>query len=693
MRSNSKFINEKKPRILLAGVFGPFAQDDAYGSRKVNPMELYHNQVTRVQGPFSLRMFHRTFGLLMIEANIDAPCTILEFATLERFIREIKNNEYDIIGISSIVPNTGKVKKMCEEIRRESPGTTIVVGGHIANRDDLNRVIDADHICRGDGIEWFRKFLGQDINAPIKHPAIISGFGTRILGFTIPGGKTAATLIPSVGCPMGCNFCCTSALFGGKGHSVVFYKTGDEMFSVLCQLEKKLKVNSFFVLDENFLFYKERALRLLELMKENGKSWAFYIFSSARVLESYTIDQLVSLGVSWVWMGLEGEKSRYNKLSGVDTMGLVEKFKSHGIRVLGSTIIGLENHTDENIYDAIDYAVSHDTDFHQFMLYTPLPGTPLYKEHFEKNEILSEEECPAADAHGQERFNYRHPRLKNNMEKEYLLEAFRRDFAVNGPSLYRITRTTLAGWKKYRNHNDRRVVNRFKSDISGFSTGYAAAIWAMARWYRDDEIMSGKMKALLKDMYLELGFETRIVAPLLGRIALSRMKSEAKRLDSGWSYEPSAIYEKNALAKKARKKVLGLFGGRISRMKLPVYDLSRVLSICRSEMDEVHRQMAEFLEKSRLKLENIKEQTTEKRESAAAQVARIRADILDLAKKSQGRLDDVCDKMTAQYEESRKQIGQARNAMTIKCRDIQKQVDEACAQIEALLESGMLPDN
>ncbi|HPB81180.1 MAG TPA: cobalamin-dependent protein, partial [Spirochaetota bacterium] len=159
--------NEKKAadgsdtRILLTGVFGPFAQDDAYGSRAVNPMELYHNQVTKAQGPFSLRMFHRTFGLLMIEANIDAPCTILEFPTLERFIEEIKNNSYDVIGISSIIPNIGKVKKMCDVIRAWMPGATIVVGGHIANRDDLNEVVDTDHICRGDGIRWFRNFLGQ----------------------------------------------------------------------------------------------------------------------------------------------------------------------------------------------------------------------------------------------------------------------------------------------------------------------------------------------------------------------------------------------------------------------------------------------------------------------------------------------------------------------------------------------------
>ena len=50
-------------RILLTSVFGPYAQDDEFGSRAINPMELYHNQVTRAQGSFSLRMFHPRYKL------------------------------------------------------------------------------------------------------------------------------------------------------------------------------------------------------------------------------------------------------------------------------------------------------------------------------------------------------------------------------------------------------------------------------------------------------------------------------------------------------------------------------------------------------------------------------------------------------------------------------------------------------
>ena len=142
--------------MLLTSVFGPYARDDEHGSRAINPMELYHNQVTRVQGPFSLRMFHRSWGLMLIQANLEAPTTLLDFPTLERFEEEIRTVPYDVVGISGILPNIGKVKLMCELVRRHQPKATIVVGGHIANRPGLGELIDADHVVAGEGVAWFR---------------------------------------------------------------------------------------------------------------------------------------------------------------------------------------------------------------------------------------------------------------------------------------------------------------------------------------------------------------------------------------------------------------------------------------------------------------------------------------------------------------------------------------------------------
>lgn len=541
-------VLKTQAKILLTSVFGPYAYDDEYGSRAINPMELYHNQVTRVQGPFSLRMFHRSWGIMMIQANISAPCTLLDFPTRDRFIHEIRTVPYDIVGITSIMPNVGKVREMCRLVREYLPKATLVVGGHIANMTEISKRIDADYIVRGEGVRWFRHYLGEDLCQPIHHPLILSGINTRTMGLNVrrKKGEVAATLIPSVGCPMGCNFCATSAMFGGKGKFVNFYETGDELFRIMCGLEKEMRVRSFFVMDENFLLHRTRALRVLELMEEHGKSWSLYVFSSARVLQSYTLEQLVGLGISWVWMGLEGKNSQYAKLTGVNTLELVRTLHSHGIRVLGSSIIGLEEHTPENIDEAIEYAVSHDTDFHQFMLYTPIPGTPLYAEHLANQTILDRSEYDEADIHGQLRFNYKHPHIKNGQESKFILNAFQRDFEMNGPSVLRIARTTLEGWRRYKNHLNKRIQARFAYEARELRTKYAGALWAAGQWFKGNSQLLRKITTVLNDIKLEFGLKSRLAAPLVGRFILSKLRKEDGRLKKGWTYEPPTFYEMNS---------------------------------------------------------------------------------------------------------------------------------------------------
>ncbi len=555
--------------VLLSSVFGPYAQNDEYGSRAINPMELYHNQVTRIQGGFSLRMFHRSFGLMMIQANLDNPCTLLDFPTLDRFVEEIRHRQYDIVGISAIIPNVGKVKKMCEMVREHSPGATIVVGGHVANTPEIQKILDADHIVKGDGVRWFRTFLGQDPDARVRHPLAYSGFGTRALGITTRGKRknTAAILIPSVGCPVGCNFCSTSAMFGGKGKFLNFYETGDELFAVMCQIEDKLESRSFFVLDENFLLHRQRTLRLLELMQEHNKSWSLYVFSSARVVKSYTIEQLVGLGVSWVWMGLEGKDSRYRKLRGVDTHALVRNLQSHGIRVLGSTIIGLEEHTPENIDDVISYAVSHDTVFHQFMLYTPMPGTELYEQHRREGTLLPESECPAPDVHGQLRFNYRHDNIRDGQEGRFLLEAFRRDFEVNGPSLVRMIRTTLEGWRRYKNHPEKRIRDRYAWEVRLVSGSYAGLVWAAKKWFQRQGLDVDKISSTLDEIHREFGLKSKLASSLIGRFVYRKIEKEQQRLANGWTYEPTTIYEKNAKALEEERTSRGGFKSQLPEIQ------------------------------------------------------------------------------------------------------------------------------
>jgi radical SAM superfamily enzyme YgiQ (UPF0313 family) len=533
-------------RVLLTSVFGPYAQDDEYGSRTINPMELYHNQVTREQGPFSLRMHHRSWGILFIQANISAPCTVLDFPTKERFEQELRAYDYDVVGITSIIVNIGKVREMCKIIRRVRPNATIVVGGHVTAIPGVEHMIDADHIVKGEGVAWMRAFLGEDPRAQVKHPPIQSGFGHRVMGLRLPHsiGSTAATIIPSVGCPMGCNFCTTSAFFGGKGRFINFLDSGREVFEVMEDVEKRLNLRAFFVMDENFLLHRARALELLDCMKQAGKSWELYVFSSANAIRKYTMEELVELGISWVWMGLESPKSGYSKLNGTDTLQLTRQLREHGIRVLGSSIVGMEHHTPHNIGEEIDYACSHDTDFHQFMLYTPLPGTPLYAQMSAEGRMR--EDVPLADIHGQWKFNWRHPHISWDDSKRFLDNAFRRDFELNGPSLYRICRTTLEGWRKYRLHPDLRVRERFEREAKALRTYYSAILWAMEKHLANtNDALAARVEELRKDIRRECGaFSSWWSSAVLGPLMLWTTRREEKRLAKGVTYEPETFVER-----------------------------------------------------------------------------------------------------------------------------------------------------
>lgn len=533
-----------RARVLLTSVFGPYAQDDAYGSRSINPMELYHNQVTRLQGVFSPRMFHRSWGIMMIQENISAPCALLDFPTKERFIAELKSHQYDIVGITSIIVNIGKVAEMCRIIREVSPGTTIVIGGHVTAIEGVETMADADHFVKGDGISWMRSYLGEDPSAPVRHPDIVSGFGHRVMGLTIPRGmgSTAATIIPSAGCPMGCNFCTTSAFFGGKGKYLNFLKSGQELFDVMERAEQRLKVDSFFLMDENFLLYRKRAMELLERMEKTGKSWVLYVFASAHAIRQYTMEELVRLGVSWLWMGLESPRSGYDKLQGQDTIELTRELRAHGIKLLGSTIVGMEHHTPENIHEEIDHAIAHETDFHQFMLYTPIPGTPLHAQMKQEGRLI---DVDLADIHGQFQFNFQHEHISREESKKFLDLAFWRDFERNGPSLYRICRTTLEGWKRYKFHPDLRIRRRFEAEMGALKNVYGGVLWAMERQMkRTNAAIGAQVRELRHSLFDEFGLKARVMSALVGPMLWWSAKREQRRLAKGWTYEPETFLER-----------------------------------------------------------------------------------------------------------------------------------------------------
>jgi hypothetical protein len=112
------------------------------------------------------------------------------------------------------------------------------------------------------------------------------------------------------------------------------------------------------------------------------------------------------------------------------------------------------------------------------------------------------------------------------------------------------------GWKNLKNHPDPYVRKRMKRECLLLKTSYAGAVWAMKRWYRHDALILNEVTDVLKGIYDEFGWKTRIVAAITGMYAYLSMIREDKRLACGWTYEPATRYEDNtaALALQLKKQ-------------------------------------------------------------------------------------------------------------------------------------------
>ena len=183
-----------------------------------------------------------------------------------------------------------------------------------------------------------------------------------ILGVPLRG-TAASLLVPGVGCVNGCSFCSTSHFFG-KSYTP-FLDSGKALFETACRVADQRGTDSFFVMDENFLKNRDRALELLSEMERHQRFFRFHIFSSAEAITAFGIDNLVRLGVDLMWIGFESRsrQSLFVKNQGIDARALVQDLRNRGIAVLASGILCMEHHTPDNMQEDIDFLVGLEADF------------------------------------------------------------------------------------------------------------------------------------------------------------------------------------------------------------------------------------------------------------------------------------------------------------------------------------------
>jgi haloalkane dehalogenase len=433
-------------RLLFTSICKPIGP--RFGDAPSVGYELLHGQVTTAQGLYSPRAVHVQYGLEFIAANLATPATVLSYPSRRQLIRELRKG-YEFVGISFVLGTYHRMKEVVALIREHSPRSKIILGGYGTVIEDELLQPYGDYICREEGVGFMKRLLGEPPRrGPFRHPAVVS----TLRVFSVPV-TTTGLVFAGLGCPAGCDFCCTSHFF--RRRHIRLLEHGRDILATIEKYQDIQDGMKITILDEDFLLNKKRAREFAEAVRESGRTLSIFCFASVRALSQYTVEELVCMGIDGLWIGVEGRRSGYLKQSGTDIAVLFAELRSAGIIILASMIIGFDYQTPEIIREELDYLLAQKPTLAQFLIYGPTPGTPFYDRVVREGRLRPDlardrlryfKRCTGFDA------MVTHPTLSPEELRQQQRLCFKEDFERLGPSIVRSLECALDGYQRWRHH-------------------------------------------------------------------------------------------------------------------------------------------------------------------------------------------------------------------------------------------------
>src|SRR5208337_4082272 len=484
-------------KVLLTSVCRPLGPK--HGDAPSVGYELLYGQVTRAQGLFSPRTVNVHYSLEYIAENLDAPTVVLQYPSKRELIQELKKG-YDYVGVSFIMAVMHKMKETVALIRKYAPRSKIVLGGYgTVLKDDVLKPY-GDYICREEGVAFFRRLLEEPpIPMPYKHPLMVSWL--KVFGWKV---SATGKIFAGLGCPNGCDFCCTSHFFSRK--HIRLLPEGKDIYAVA---ERYLEMDPNLVLlivDEDFLLNKKRAMEFRDCVMASGRTLSIFAFSSIKAISQYTVEEILEMGIDGFWIGYEGTRSNYAKQQGRPVADIFTEFREHGITVLTSMIVGFDYQNQEVVAKELDGLMKLKPALAQFLIYGPVPGTPFY-ERVIKDNLLHEAYTKDHDLFYRRGDGFstmiKHPTLSAGEIEDLQRWCFKEDFQRLGPSIFRTLEARWLGYQKLKGSPN--PLLRAKAEYYAGELRYAYPVFLAGRLLGPNAAVRQWIGDLERRIHAELG--------------------------------------------------------------------------------------------------------------------------------------------------------------------------------------------
>lgn len=348
-------------------------------------------------------------GYLKGHADVGVMDAQAEDFSVEETVQKCEN--CNLVLVNTSTPTVRRDVELCRKIRSEGVKTGLIGsyasefhdelilehGVDFVVRDEPERVIvnlienfKTHNLGKVRGLTWKKngKTFVNKAEKPIDDLDSLPFAARELLPnekyYDIVSKRNPITFaITSRGCPYECTFCPSS-------YAKYRVRSAENVFKEM-EIVEKQGFRDVMFFDDTFTIGRKRVLELCSLLKTLNISWR--CLSRVDTVDKEMLERMYDSGCYQIHFGVEsGDQGMLNRMKkGVNIEQIERAFKwcdEIGIETVGYFMLGYPGENENTIRKTLDLIKRVNPDFLTFNIFTPLPGSKIFKKVDLKGENL-----------------------------------------------------------------------------------------------------------------------------------------------------------------------------------------------------------------------------------------------------------------------------------------------------------------